>query len=81
MATDLLDIVSTIYPVLVADAHKTIELFKRYAKQGVKARDLVHVAVMSNNGLTKIISTDAHFDRVEGIARLDPQTMFAEMSG
>jgi hypothetical protein len=26
----------------------------------------------------KIISTDAHFDRVEGIVRLDPQTMFAE---
>ena len=66
---------------LVADARKAVELFKQYAKQGVKARDLIHVAVMSNNGLMKIISTDAHFDRVEGIVRLDPQTMFAEMGG
>ncbi len=81
MATNLLDIVPTVYPVLVADVRKAVELFKRYAKQGVKARDLIHVAVMSNNGLTKIISTDAHFDRVEGIARLDPQMMFAEMGG
>ena len=81
MATDLLDIIPTVYPILVADARKAVELFKQYAKQGVKARDLIHVAVMSNNGLMKIISTDAHFDRVEGIVRLDPQTMFAEMGG
>ena len=81
MATNLLDIVPTVYPTLVADARKAVELFKRYAKQGVKARDLIHVAVMLNNGLTKIISTDAHFDYVEGIVRLDPQTMFAEMGG
>ena len=78
MATSLLDIVPTVYPILVADAREVVELFKRYAKQGVKARDPIHVAVMSNNALTKIISTDAHFDRVEGIVRLDPQTMFAE---
>jgi predicted nucleic acid-binding protein len=92
MATDLLDIIPTVYPILVADTRKAVELFNQYAKQGVKARDLIHVAVMSNNGLMdlihvavmsnnglmKIISTDAHFDRVEGIVRLDPQTMFAE---
>ena len=78
MATNLLDIVPTVYPVLVADARKSVELFRRYAKQGVKARDLVHIAVMSNTGLTKIISTDVHFDCIEGIVRLDPQTMFAE---
>lgn len=81
MATNLLDIVPTVYPILVADVRKAVELFKRYAKQGVKARDLIHVAVMSNNGLTKIISTDTHFDRVENIVRLDPQTMFTEMGG
>ena len=81
MATNLLDVVPTVYPVLVADVRKAVELFKQYAKRGVKARDLIHVAVMLNNELTKIISTDVHFDRVEGIARLDPQTMFAEMGG
>lgn len=81
LATNLLDVVPTVYPVLVADVRKAVELFKQYAKRGVKARDLIHVVVMLNNELTKIISTDVHFDRVEGIARLDPQTMFAEMGG
>ena len=42
------------------------------------ARDVIHVAVMQNNGLTEIISTDAHFDLIEGITRLDPKTLFAE---
>jgi len=34
--------------------------------------------VMQNNGLSKIISTDAHFDLIEEIKRLDPKTLFAE---
>jgi len=81
MASDLLDIVPTVYPVTVSDARRSIELFKRYAEQGVKARDLIHIAVMLNHGLNQIISADAHFDRVEGIVRLDPQVMFSERHG
>ncbi len=42
MASDLLDIVPTVYPIVVADVRRSIELFKRYAEQGVKARDLIH---------------------------------------
>jgi predicted nucleic acid-binding protein len=80
MASDLLVIVPTVYPVAVPDVRRSIELFKQYAEQGVKARDLIHAAVMLNHGLTQIISADAHFDRVEGIVRLDPQTVFSEYS-
>lgn len=81
VATHLLDLVPTVYPVLPADARLAIELFGRYAPQGVKARDLLHVAVMQNNGLTKILSTDEHFDRVEGVTRLDPQELFGQAQG
>lgn len=40
--------------------------------QGISARDLVHAAVMQRLGLSRIVSTDADFDRIEGIERLDP---------
>jgi predicted nucleic acid-binding protein len=76
MASNLLDLVPVVYPVLEADARRAVELFREYAPQGVTARDVLHAAVMQNNGITKIISTDEHFDRIEGLLRLDPQTLF-----
>jgi len=72
MASDVLTLVSAVYPVTSEDVRVTIHLFDRYARQGVLARDLIHAAVMLNNGLTHIISVDAHFDRIEGITRIDP---------
>lgn len=72
MASRVLDIVSTVYPVAVADVRLAIDLSEHYAPQGITARDLIHAAVMHNRGITEIISTDAHFDRIEGITRLDP---------
>jgi predicted nucleic acid-binding protein len=76
MAASLFELVPIVYPVLAEDARLAIELFKRYAPQGLRARDVLHVAVMQNNGLSEIISVDRHFDRVEGIVRLDPQDLF-----
>ena len=76
LASNLLDVVETVYPVLPFDASLTIDLFERYAPKGVTARDLVHVAVMKSNGLAEIVSTDSHFDLVEGIRRLDPVLLY-----
>ena len=39
---------------------------------GVSARDLVHAAVMQRLGVSRIISADTDFDRLESIDRLDP---------
>lgn len=39
---------------------------------GAEARDLLHAAVMRRVGVTRIISTDRGFDRIDGITRLDP---------
>jgi hypothetical protein len=33
---------------------------------------------MKNNGLTEIISTDSHFDHIEGVIRRDPLDLFTE---
>ena len=78
MATNLLQLVPEILPVLPSDAATSVELFARYAPEGVMARDLIHVAVMRNNGINTIISTDAHFDLIEGIKRLDPVNLQQE---
>ncbi|MFQ5796899.1 MAG: type II toxin-antitoxin system VapC family toxin [Candidatus Bipolaricaulia bacterium] len=77
IANQLLTIVPTIYPVTPEDVRLAVELFVRYAPQGVQARDLIHVAVMQNNGFSQIISTDTHFDQIQGIRRLDPKALFA----
>lgn len=76
MSSNLLTLVPTVFPVSPTDIHLTVRLFQRYAPQGIKARDLIHAAVMQNNGLKKIISTDKHFDLIDGIVRIDPQTLF-----
>jgi predicted nucleic acid-binding protein len=77
MAQNLLDLVPTVLPVTAHDMKTAVSLFGQYAPKGVKARDLLHTAVMQNHQLTHIISTDKHFDQVDGITRLDPQTLFA----
>lgn len=56
----------------MADLRVSIDLFSSYAKKGVTARDLIHVAVMKSNNLEEIISVDEHFDLIEGINRIDP---------
>ncbi|MBI3964858.1 MAG: type II toxin-antitoxin system VapC family toxin [Chloroflexi bacterium] len=76
MASNLIQLVSTVYPVQETDARLAIQLFGQHAPHGVKARDLIHAAVMRNNGLTQIISTDRHFDQIEGITRLDPNELY-----
>lgn len=79
LATSLLDLVPVVYAVSLADARVAVRLFGQYAPQGVKARDLIHVAVMHNHGLTRIISTDQHFDQIAGIVRVDPKALWTQV--
>lgn len=77
MAQNLMNLVPDVLPVTVADMQTAVSLFTQYAPHGVKARDVVHAAVMHTHQLTYIISTDKHFDQFEGITRVDPQDIFA----
>lgn len=72
MARDLMTIVPQILPVTAADMQTAVTIFQQYAPQGMRARDAIHAAIMQNHGLTHIISSDAHFDLVVGLTRLDP---------
>ena len=63
-------IIPATLPVTLADIQKVRQLVERYPE--LKARDLVHYAVMLENGLTRILSTDRHFDRLAEIERIDP---------
>ena len=76
MARDLMTLVPSILPVAAADMQTAVTLFERYAPQGVRARDCIHAAVMHNHGLTHIISSDAHFDLIAGLTRLDPIVLY-----
>jgi predicted nucleic acid-binding protein len=42
------------------------------AKEGISARDAVHLAVMRAHRIRRVISFDRGFDRIEGIERLPP---------
>lgn len=58
-------------PVTLADIHRSRQLIERYPK--LRSRDLIHVAVMLNHGVLRVLSTDAHFDQVGEIQRIDPR--------
>lgn len=81
MATSLLDLIPVVLPVTARDMHTAVQLFEQFGPQGVKARDVLHAAVLQNNGIVKIISTDRHFDQLPNVVRLDPQELFTLVSG
>ena len=56
-----------VLPVTRRDVDTAARLFAQYGPEGVKARDVIHAAVMQNNGLSTIISTDTHFDQLPSL--------------
>ncbi len=67
-----------IEPVHEEDIHLAARLADDHL--GLSARDLVHAAVMQRWGTDRIVLSDADFDRLPGIIRLDP-VYIAEWSG
>ncbi len=63
-----------ILSVTAADTFLARELAGKYSKSGFSPRDLIHLAVMINNGINKIITTDSQFSRVNGIQIITPVT-------
>ena len=61
-----------ILAVTAADIFLARELAGKYSKDGLSPRDLIHLAVMINNGIDKIITTDRKFSRVKGIQVITP---------
>lgn len=57
-----------VLPVTLADTDRAKQLVVEAGAPGV--RDAVHAAVMLNNGVHRIATFDAGFDRIEGIERV-----------
>jgi predicted nucleic acid-binding protein len=71
VAYDVMTLIPTVLSVTVDDIHRVLQLVPRYPD--LMTRDLIHVAVMLENGITNILSTDAHFDQVKEVHRIDPR--------
>jgi predicted nucleic acid-binding protein len=72
IASNVLAIFPNVLPVIEEDITLTVELASEYGPRGVRARDLIHAAVMRNHQISTLISTDSHFDQIPGIERIDP---------
>ena len=62
-----------VLPVTRDDMNRAFELFERYKAKGLPPCDLIHAAVMINNGMSHIISADKHFDSIKEIKRVRPE--------
>lgn len=62
-----------VLPVSRDDMNQAFELFERYKTKNLPPRDLIHAAVMINNGISNIISADKHFDAIKEIKRIRPE--------
>lgn len=63
-----------VLPVTSGDVERALELIQRYGGR-IGTRDAVHAATMLNNGLTHIVSADAHFDEIKEVVRVDPREL------
>lgn len=59
-----------ILPVTDVDVRKARALAEEHPRLG--PRDLIHLAVMLNHGIDRIVTADRGFDGVEGVTRIDP---------
>lgn len=55
------------------DMNRVFELFARYRLKNLPPRDLIHAAVMINNGISNVLSADKHFDAIREIKRVGPE--------
>ena len=57
---------------------RMLKLAQAYKGRGIPPRDLVHVAVMINRGIRKIVSVDSHFDLMNEVTRILPEDLLGD---
>ncbi len=72
LCRDILQYPLTILPVTEADLRLAIDLFESHRAVGLKPRDAIHAATMQNNGISRLISADKHFEHLDFVTRIDP---------
>lgn len=69
-ALESLDLFAPVIPITHALMRRVPDLARRYPS--LSARDLIHVATCSHEGIADIVSPDRGFDRVAEVRRIDP---------
>jgi predicted nucleic acid-binding protein len=64
----LLSVVDEVFPVRLEEARRARDIV--LGTPTLSARDAIHLSVMANHGVRRILSFDRGFDRVPGIVRL-----------
>ena len=64
----VLGVVDVVHPVELDDVQRAKEVL--HGGYGLSARDALHIAVMERQGVTRIMSFDAGFDRYPGLTRI-----------
>lgn len=64
------DLCEEVFAVTVGDLDRAQEIL--HSSGDISVRDAVHAATVLLRGLGEILSTDQHFESVEGITRVDP---------
>lgn len=65
-----------VLPVLKRDIEGALSLFEKYISRKVPPRDILHTAVMLNNGIGKVITLDRHFgDIITEVERVEPVSL------
>ena len=72
LSRDILRYSLTILPVTEEDIRLAMELYDAHRAGGVKPRDVIHAATMQRSGISRILSTDKHFDQLGMVMRIDP---------
>lgn len=73
LARRVLELFPEAFPTTGGEMRGACDLVERYPS--LTPRDAVHVATMRGHGLDTIVSADVHFDTVEGIRRIDPDSV------
>lgn len=67
---DCIQIITVVLPLTKQDILKARQVMEKYPS--VDARDAIHISVMLNRGIKTICTYDKHFDKIEGIKRIEP---------
>jgi len=68
-----LDLGLEVLPVDSSGVKGMLKPAEAHKEDGIPPRDLVHVAVMMNHGVRKIVSVDSHFDLISDVTRIAPE--------
>ena len=76
LSQNLLRLGLRVLPVVRRDIEDTLPLFEKYSSKGIPPRDVLHVAVMKNNGVNRVISVDRHFGNIiREVQRVEPTNL------